>query len=100
MSLSNIAGVLNITEQSYLELAEDAKNKYEEFEKIINKQKEELMDIKKELISCYGYVRILDNLYTQQGEIEPHIGVMLSVLRDFLSQFTEDCIGIYQEFSI
>ena len=91
---------LNITEQDYLELAEDAKNKFENLEKKINKKNQELIDIKKELISCYGYVRILDNLYTQQCEVEPNIEMMINVLRDFLSQFTEDCIGIYQEVNL
>jgi len=86
---------LNITEQDYLELAKEAKEKYEQLEEKINKKNEELHDIKKELISCYGYVRILDNLYSQQPtDIEPNIEIMLSVLRDFLSQFTEECIGI------
>jgi nitrate/nitrite-specific signal transduction histidine kinase len=87
--------IINITEQDYLELAKEAKEKYEELEDKINKKNEELNDIKRELISCYGYVRILDNLYTQQTtDIEPNIEIMLGVLREFLSQFTEDCIGI------
>tara|TARA_R110000772_G_scaffold111119_3_gene214878 strand:+ start:708 stop:971 length:264 start_codon:yes stop_codon:yes gene_type:complete len=85
---------LNITEQDYLELAEQSKNKYEELNNKILKKNEELQDIKKELISCYGYVRILDNLYNQQAETEPNISIMLDVLRDFLSQFTEDTIGL------
>ena len=91
---------LNITEQDYLELAEDAKKKYEDFERKLIKKDEELMDIKKELISCYGYVRILDNLYTQQGEVEPHIEIMLSVLHDFLSQFTDTVFGLHPEVNI
>lgn len=82
----------NRTEQEYLELATQSQLKFNELEsKIINKDNE-LMDIKKELISCYGYVRILDNIYNQQHEQEPTISIMLEVLREFLSQFTEDNI--------
>jgi translation initiation factor 2B subunit (eIF-2B alpha/beta/delta family) len=82
----------NITEQKYLELAEDFKIKYEEMEEKIKHKDEQLLEIKKELISCYGYVRILDNLYSQQDDHEPTIHIMLEVLREFLSQFTEDLI--------
>ena len=82
----------NITEQKYLELAEDFKRQYEEMEKKIKDKDEQLLEIKKELISCYGYVRILDNLYSQQDDHEPTIYIMLEVLREFLSQFTEDLI--------
>ena len=82
----------NVTEQDYLQLAQDSKNKYDELQNIISKKDDELLDIKKELISCYGYIRILDNLYNQQPETEPNITIMLEVLRDFMSQFTEDTI--------
>jgi translation initiation factor 2B subunit (eIF-2B alpha/beta/delta family) len=88
---------MNITEQRYLELAEDAKNRYEELEHKLNSKKNELINIKKELISCYGYVRILDNIYNSQAEIEPNCALMIEVLRDFLSQFTEDHINFNVE---
>lgn len=82
----------NITEQKYLELAEDFKIKYEEMSNKIIYKDYQLLQLKKELISCYGYVRILDNLYAQQDDHEPTIHMMIEVLREFLSQFTEDLI--------
>ena len=82
----------NRTEQEYLELARDFKIKYDEMTTKINNKDNQLLQIKKEMISCYGYVRILDNLYAQQDEHEPTIHIMLEVLREFLSQFTEDLI--------
>jgi len=85
---------MDITEQEYIQLDKDCKLKYDELQKIIQKKDDELQQIKKELISCYGYVRILDNLYNQQVDIEPNIEMMLNVLRDFLSQFAEDNLGI------
>tara|TARA_R110002012_G_scaffold237919_1_gene411667 strand:- start:4429 stop:4683 length:255 start_codon:yes stop_codon:yes gene_type:complete len=77
------------TEGDYLELANDAQIRFNEQLAIIVKKDQELRQIKKELISCYGYVRILDNIYLQQEEQEPTITIMLEVLREFLSQFAE-----------
>ena len=82
----------NRTEQEYLELATQSQLKFNELESKINNKNSELLEIKKELISCYGYVRILDNIYTQSHEQDPTISIMIEVLREFLSQFTEDNI--------
>jgi translation initiation factor 2B subunit (eIF-2B alpha/beta/delta family) len=84
---------MNITEQKYIELAEEAQKKYDELDEKLEKKNNDLLNIKKELISCYGYVRILDNIYNSQEEIEPNCAIMIEVLRDFLSQFTEDNIN-------
>tara|TARA_Y100001972_G_C7522444_1_gene263509 strand:+ start:94 stop:351 length:258 start_codon:yes stop_codon:yes gene_type:complete len=81
-------------ENDYLELANDAQKKYNELNERNQKNLEELKQLKKELITCYGYVRILDNVYNSQNneELEPQIQLMIEVLREFLSQFTEDNI--------
>ena len=80
------------TENEYLELANDAQKKFNELDLKLKHKENELKEIKKELISCYGYVRILDNLYQNQDDIEPNISIMIEVLREFLSQFTEEQI--------
>ena len=80
------------TEGEYLELANDAQQRFNQQALEIKQKDEELLQLKKELISCYGYVRILDNLYINQGDGEPTIGMMLEVLREFLGQFTLDNI--------
>ena len=80
------------TEGQYLELANDAQERFNQQEIKIKYKDEELLQLKKELISAYGYIRILDNVYQNQGEQEPTITMMLEVLREFLSQFTEDNI--------
>jgi len=81
-----------ITENEYLNLATEAQHKYNELnQKLLDKEKQ-IKEIKKELISCYGYVRILDNMYIQQAEQDETITLMIEVLREFLSQFTEENI--------
>lgn len=82
----------NTTENDYLELARDAQNRFTELDRKLKNRDDEIKEIKKELISCYGYVRILDNLYQNQDDQEPNIALMIEVLREFLSQFTEDQI--------
>ena len=83
---------MRTTENDYLELARDAQNRFTELDRKLKSRDEEIKEIKKELISCYGYVRILDNLYQNQDEQEPNIALMIEVLREFLSQFTEENI--------
>ncbi len=81
-------------ENDYLELANEAQKKYNELDERNAKNLQELKQLKKELITCYGYVRILDSVYNNQeaDDLEPQIQLMIEVLREFLSQFTEENI--------
>ena len=80
------------TEGQYLELANDAQERFNAMSLRIKHKDNELLEIKKELISAYGYIRILDSVYQSQDDQEPTITIMIEVLREFLSQFTEDNI--------
>jgi len=80
------------TENDYLELAADAQKRYNDMALKIKYKDDELLHLKKELISCYGYIRILDNVYQSQGEHEPTICMMIEVLREFMAQFAEENI--------
>lgn len=80
------------TENDYLELATDAQKRYNDMALKIKSKDDELFRIKKELISCYGYIRILANVYESQGEGEPTICMMIEVLYEFMSQFAEENI--------
>lgn len=79
----------NITEQAYLELAAAAKEKYDELDKRADKYRDNIVVLQKELISCYGYVRIMHSVYVDNQE-DPQIEIMMEVLRGFLSQFIQD----------
>jgi hypothetical protein len=57
----------------------------------LKKVKNELLEHKKELISTYGIVRLLDMIYTDQCD-EPivEVSVLIETLREYLSQFVEE----------
>ena len=84
--------VENITEQQYLELARDSQQRFNDMEKKMKGKDEDLVQLKKELVSCYGFIRIIDNLYQEHDEQEPSIVNLLEVIREHLSSVVEDLI--------
>ena len=50
------------TENDYLELAEHSKNMYDKQNLIILKQKEEILELKKDICNAYAFFKQLDNL--------------------------------------
>lgn len=73
----------------YLEAMNQLKEINEKREKELEKLKEDNMEIKKELISCYGVVRMIDMMYSNTEEPVLEIGILIEGLRDYLSQYTE-----------
>lgn len=84
----------NITEKAYLDLANESKEKFDEMNLEKIKLQEEITQLKKELITTYGMVRIIDNLYGEQDEDyrEPTIETLIDCLRSYLSDFFDDSI--------
>ena len=82
----------NMNEGLYLEAMNQLKEINDERDRQSKKHKDELLQLKKEMITVYGVVRLLDNLYehSEDGEIE--IKILIETLREYLSQFTEDNI--------
>lgn len=83
-----------MTEGMYLDAMNQLKEMNEEREKENKKHKDELMALKKELISAYGIVRVLDNIYENHPIEEPviEVKIIIETLREYLSQFVEDNI--------
>ena len=73
-------------EGEYLELCNDLKNKYDEITDKLDRIELLELDMKKDLITAYGVVRMLDNLISNS-----HIGydnevvVIVEVLRGLMS---------------
>ena len=73
-------------EGEYLELCNDLKNKYDEITDKLDRIELQELDMKKDLITAYGVVRMLDNLISNS-----HIGydnevvVIVEVLRGLMS---------------
>lgn len=85
----------NMSEGMYVDAMNQLRDINNEREKELESQKEELKTLKKELLSAYGIVRLLDMLYNQhildeEGSIE--IKILIETLRTYLSQFIEDNI--------
>ena len=73
-------------EQEYLEMVQQLKDKYDEITDKLDRIELQELDMKKDLITAYGVVRMLDNLISNS-----HIGydnevvTIVEVLRGLLS---------------
>lgn len=66
----------------------------EKREKEMREIKNELCDYKKEAITAYGVIRLIDMIYKDQEEQIPELNVLIETLRDYLSQFAEEHFNI------
>jgi len=89
---NNINETIEMNEGMYLDAMNQLKDINEKRDVEFEKLKEENMDIKKELISCYGVVRMIDMMYSDTEEPVMEIGILIESLREYLSQYTENKI--------
>ena len=77
-------------EQEYLEMVNQLKDKYDEITDKLDRIELQDLDMKKDLITAYGVVRMLDNLISNS-----HIGydnevvTIVEVLRGLLSNYMD-----------
>jgi len=71
-------------EGEYLELVEDLKKKFDEKDKEVEDYKEEVEELKKAMISAYGFVRILDYV-SDDVECGSEVKGLIHILRSYLS---------------
>ena len=83
-------------EGEYLELCDQLKEKYDLMEKENEKIKQQQETLLKELISCYGMIRIIDNL-TEQSFINAHVKTMIEILRSHLSDIFDNYSLVEEE---
>lgn len=79
----------NMTEQQYLELADQFKEQMEEKNYEIKSLKREIEEVSKNFISLYGMLRVMDYLISN-GEVEMELAVLIEVARGFASTVLED----------
>lgn len=83
-----------MNEGEYLEMANQLKESFDEKDKEMIKIKKENELLKKNLLSVYGYVRILDYISTASDEIDFELRGMIDILRGFLSDLYDDFFNI------
>lgn len=83
-------------EGEYLELCDQLKEKYDLMEKENQRIKQQQETLLKELISCYGMIRIMDNL-AEQSFIDAHVKTMIEIIRSHLSEIFDNYSLIDEE---
>lgn len=79
----------SMTEQAYLELADNFKEQMDEKNYEMDRLKRDHEQLSKNFISLYGMIRMMDFLI-QNGEIEMELAVIIEVARGFASDIVDD----------
>jgi len=73
-------------EQEYLEMVNQLKDKYDEITDKLDRIELQELDMKKDLITAYGVVRMLDNLISNSHvPYDNEVVVIVEVLRGLMS---------------
>jgi len=82
-----------MNENEIYELGMRLKNKYDDLQIKESNLNEENLQLKKNLLSLYGYIRIMDNMCDEAIDIPEEIKILVSVVRSFSSSVCEDLIN-------
>jgi sugar-specific transcriptional regulator TrmB len=74
-----------MNEGEYLELVNQLKEKFDKNENEMKKQREIVEAMRKDIISIYGFYRVIDNLIQIEGDYE-EITLLSSSFRSMLSE--------------
>ncbi len=85
---------INMNDGMVLDAMNQLKEMNEKREKELEDMKEELSEYKKEMITAYGVIRLIDMIYKDTPDQIPEINVLVETLREYLSQFAEEHLGI------
>tara|TARA_R110002012_G_scaffold277713_4_gene465230 strand:+ start:1700 stop:1981 length:282 start_codon:yes stop_codon:yes gene_type:complete len=81
-----------LNDQALLEMADQLKKTYDEITFKLDKITLENLELKKHLISAYGFIRVLDMMATNSYDIQPEILILIETLRAYLSDYMDDNI--------
>ena len=79
-----------MTDQEYLELANHCKSIVDSAQSHTEILKRENLELKKIIITSYGFIRVLDDIFDL--EIPPEASYVLESIRSYLSQYIENNI--------
>lgn len=81
-----------MNEQMYLDLVNQLKDKFDNNEYLMKRIQKQNMELKKEIVTAFGCMRILDNLIHNSYGVDGDIVSLSESLRGHLSTFVEDII--------
>ena len=87
--LKNNEDINIVNEQEYLEMTKQLKDLYDKKDKELQKVKEDNLDLKKVIMSCYGTIRLLDNNYNNIILDESSNQIIIESVRSYLSDIVE-----------
>ena len=91
-----------MNEGQYLEMANHLKQTYDKMEEKLLRSEIKNMDLKKELMTSYGLIRVIDNLIDHLHEVPHEVVVIVELLRSQLSDtIDKDIFNIkngYEEY--
>ena len=82
-----------LNDSQYLEEMNEMKKMYDKKEEEIIKYKKENYQLKKDLMSCYGMIRILDIQFNNGEFSGDELKNVIEFLRGYLSNVFDDIIG-------
>ena len=85
---------LEMTDGMVLDAMNQLKEINEQRDKQMEKLRDELSEYKKEMITAYGVIRLIDMIYKDTDDQIPEINILVETLREYLSQFAEEHLGI------
>ena len=76
----------NITEGQYIEMANHLKETYDKISEKLFKSEIKIMELKKEIITAYGLIRVIDNILEHLYDVPHEVVVLVECLRSHLSE--------------
>ncbi len=81
-----------LNDEALIEMADQLKKTYDEITFKIEKIQLENLELKKNLISAYGFCRVLDMIASDSYELQPEILILIETLRAYLSTTMDNTI--------
>ena len=81
-----------LNDEALIEMADQLKKTYDEITFKLEKIQLENLELKKNLISAYGFCRVLDMIASDSYELQPEILILIETLRAYLSTTMDNTI--------
>ena len=90
----------NITEGQYIEMANHLKETYDKISEKLFKSEIKIIELKKELMTSYGLIRVIDNILEHLYDVPHEVVVLVECLRSHLSEVMDKELFNIKEINI